>query len=65
MPRRAIYRRCPECQAVRQASEFRRATGPTFAIAGQQRRKCPECGHIGALMSFPIVERPPRGDGSE
>jgi hypothetical protein len=61
MPRssRAIYRRCPSCKGVRQASEFRRAIIPFNNTRGQlQRRKCPDCAHIAPLMAFPIAERP-------
>jgi hypothetical protein len=60
MPRRrgATYRRCPSCQVVRPASEFPRAIGTTFAVSGLQRRRCPECGHVGRLMSFQVAARP-------
>jgi hypothetical protein len=57
------YRRCPDCKVVLRASEFPRATGPTFAIAGQQRRQCPQCGHVAPLMGFTIVERPESDQG--
>jgi hypothetical protein len=57
-----LYRRCPQCQVVLPASEFPRATGPTFVIAGQQRRKCLQCGFIGMLMSFQVAERPAEPD---
>jgi hypothetical protein len=63
-PRSAIYRRCPNCHAVRQASLFRRAGGPKFAIGGQQRRQCPACGFVGPLMGFTIVP-PPKSDQGE
>jgi hypothetical protein len=52
------YRQCPECQAVRPASEFKRATGPTSAPGQLQRRACPACGHVAPLMDFQVVERP-------
>jgi hypothetical protein len=59
------YRRCPKCQVVRPASEFRRAGGAASApVFAQQRRQCPECGHVGPLMAFPITERPPEGSTS-
>lgn len=64
MPRRrgAIYRRCPQCQAVRQASEFRPAQNRTFALSGLQHRRCPVCGHVAPLMGFQIAERPAEPD---
>ena len=53
------YRRCPGCQVVRPASEFRRATGPaatpTFASREAQRRRCLKCDHVAPLMSFLVV----------
>jgi hypothetical protein len=52
------YRRCPQCQVVRPASQFRRATGPTSVPGQLQRRRCPQCDHVGPLMSFPVAERP-------
>jgi hypothetical protein len=58
-----LYRCCPNCQVVRPASEFRHATAPTFAPAQLQRRRCPQCGHIGLLMSFKAVERPDSDQG--
>jgi ssDNA-binding Zn-finger/Zn-ribbon topoisomerase 1 len=57
------YRRCPNCQEVRQASEFRRATGPTSVVGQLQRRRCPACGHVAPLMTFTIAEGP--GEPSE
>jgi hypothetical protein len=54
----AIYRRCPNCQAVSQASAFRRGSIPFNAPGRLQRRTCPACDHIGLLAAFPIVERP-------
>jgi hypothetical protein len=54
-----LYRRCPACQAVQPASEFRRAGGPTFAASGALRRKCPVCGHTAPLAGFTIAEGPP------
>ena len=58
-PRRSIrYRRCPNCQTVRQASDFRRATGPTNLAGQLQRRRCPGCGFTGPLMGFSLAERP-------
>jgi hypothetical protein len=58
MPNYAIYRRCPSCQTVSQASAFRRAPGPGPVQGQLQRRKCPGCGHVAPLMGFTIVERP-------
>jgi hypothetical protein len=62
MPIGALYRRCPQCQTVRQAAEFRRAGGPTgtptFATRAQRRQQCPACSYVGPLRGFPIVERP-------
>jgi hypothetical protein len=55
---RITYRQCPGCAVVRQASAFRRAQGPTNAPAQLQNRRCPECGHVGPLLGFPIAERP-------
>jgi hypothetical protein len=54
----AIYRRCPSCQVVRQASAFQHATSPTFAPGQIQRRRCPACSHVGPLVSFTITPRP-------
>ena len=56
------YRRCPQCQTVRQASDFRRAGGPTgtptFAPRAQRRQQCPSCDFVGLLRDFRIAERP-------
>jgi hypothetical protein len=52
------YRRCPSCQVVLRASEFRRAQGPVHAPGQLQQRRCPACGHIGPLRDFPIVDQP-------
>jgi hypothetical protein len=52
------YRRCPGCQVVHQASEFRRASGPVHAPGQLQLRECRECGYVGPLRDFQIVERP-------
>ena len=58
-PKRALYRRCPGCQAISQASAFRRAAVPFNNERGQrQRRTCPQCGYIAPLVGFPIAERP-------
>jgi hypothetical protein len=62
MPYSVRYRRCPRCQTVHQASDFRRAGGrtgtPTFAARAARRQQCPSCGFIGLLADFPIAERP-------
>jgi hypothetical protein len=57
-----LYRRCPSCQVVRPASEFRRAGGLTFARSEAQRRRCPACGFVGPLVGFQVVERPAEAD---
>jgi hypothetical protein len=62
MPNYAIYRRCPSCQAVSQASAFRRAPIPFNAPGRLQRRTCPSCGYVAVLMSFVIAERPAEPD---
>jgi hypothetical protein len=62
MPTYAIYRRCPSCQTVHQASAFRRAPIPFNGPGRLQRRTCPACGHVALLMSFQIVERPAEPD---
>jgi hypothetical protein len=54
----AIYRRCPSCQAVRQASAFQRAPIPFNAPGRLQRRQCPVCSHVDTLAGFPTVEPP-------
>jgi hypothetical protein len=56
------YRRCPQCQEARPASEFWRVTGPTFAARATRRRRCPRCDFIGPLADFPIVEPPAAPD---
>lgn len=61
-PRPRRYRQCPGCKSVFRASEFPRATSLTRAPGQLQRRQCPQCGFIGPLMSFPIVERPAEPD---
>jgi hypothetical protein len=59
---RHIYRRCPSCSAVRQAADFKRATGkPDF---GQDRpTRCPECGHVARAWAFHPVAPPARTEG--
>ena len=65
-PKRALYRRCPGCQAISQASEFWRAAVPFNNERGRrQRRTCPQCGHIAPLVGFPIAERPVRPGGGQ
>jgi hypothetical protein len=56
------YRQCPDCKAILRASEFSRVGGPANAIAGQQQRRCPQCGFVGMLMSFMIVAPPAEPD---
>jgi hypothetical protein len=62
-PRGAIYRRCPSCQTVSQASAFRRAPIPFNAPGRLQRRTCPACGYVAVLMAFQIVARPESDQG--
>jgi hypothetical protein len=64
MPRRTKrFRRCPSCGVIRQATEFRRATGTGDAVGQLQRRTCPVCGHIAPLLAFTIVEQPKPDQG--
>lgn len=56
------YRRCPSCETVRPASEFQRGSGPVNASDQRRPRTCPECGHVGPLMTFAIIERPESGE---
>ena len=61
MPRRTrrLYRRCPECSAVRLATELPRITNRRGT--GLQYR-CPSCGYIAPHWAFTEVE-PPEEDG--
>jgi hypothetical protein len=45
------YRRCPQCQMVRLASEFGRVpAGPAAAPGALWRLSCPACGLVGRLL---------------
>jgi hypothetical protein len=50
------FRRCPSCQAVRAASEFRATSfGPSWTSGGRLLRCCPNCGCVAETHSFPVV----------
>jgi sarcosine oxidase delta subunit len=55
--RSRVFRRCPLCESVRPAAEFRRADErPVFGAL--QLTRCPVCGHIGPLQEFRRAEQP-------
>lgn len=60
--RGTTFKRCQECNAVNQASAFKRAAGS--AIVGPERRViCPACGYTAPAWAFVLADKPAEQEG--
>ena len=58
-----LYRQCPQCGAVRAASEYPRSMGGKGAGFGSGwRSRCPACGHEALTWAFPPADPPAGGE---
>lgn len=59
-----IFKRCQQCNAVNQASAFKRASGIN-AVGNERPVRCPSCGYTAPAWAFVPVEKPAEAESTE